>query len=408
MIALLLFHLSAGARVAMKSFVPIFCAIIAAIILNMYPAAFISSLASSLFRERLAIGDIVPFAVLGFAFPLFAAPRIVRGGSDWLRHLPVTSSDVRRGVTLGLLVVELPLAVAAICLALVARDLGLGVGTRLAQIGVFFVAAALAAVPVQRQWLTAPLSLAAGMMALRRPSIALAAVGLLSVIDLVSGPLRPPGRSGRSWSDAGVWIQFQLVWRALGWRIAGPYLSGIAALVATELFLVNNTLTNSLAAGAGRFGGALALALFTFGVAARVAVRRPVWAWARSLPWSSSQRIRSDALFLVLHALPLTAALAFIELRAVLPVLGVLPLLALRATAHVRYVHERRSVGVAPAVEGFLAASLLALLPWVSYLALAGAVPAFFAAQEAERRLKATGWRELRSTASGDPQSWSA
>jgi hypothetical protein len=354
------------------------------------------------------LGDIVPFAVLGFALPLLGAPRIVRGSGDWLRHLPLTSSGLRRGVILGLLAVELPLAVGVICLAAVARDLGLAIASRLAQIAVFFLAAALAAVPVKRQWLAAPLSLATGVMALREPSGALVAAGLLAAVDLVAGPLRQPGRSARSWSESGFWFDFQLVWRALGWRIAGPYLSGIAALAATEFFLTNNSLPNSLAAAAGRFGGAVALALFTFGVAARVASRCPAWAWARSLPWSSSQRIRSDALFLALHALPLMAALAFIELRAVIPVLAVLPLLSLRAAAHVRYLHERRGGGVGPGVEGFLTASVLALLPWVSYLALAGAVPAFFAAREAERRLKATGWRELRPTASGDPQSWSA
>lgn len=408
MIALLLFYLRAGTRVAIKSFAPLFCAIIAAIILNMYPAELIANLARGLFRERPAFGDIVPFAVLGFALPLLGAPRIVRGCSDWLRHLPVTSSGLRRGVTLGLLAVELPLVVGVICLAAVARDLGMAVGSRLAQIGVFFVAAAFSAVPVKRQWLATPLSLAAGVMALRGLSSALAAAGLLAAVDLAAGPLRQPGRSARSWSEAGFWFHFQLVWRALGWRIAGPYLSGIAALAATELFLANNTLPNSLAAAAGRFGGTVALALFMFGVAAQVAARRPAWAWARSLPWSSSRRIRSDALFLALHALPLTATLAFIALPAVLPVLAVLPLLALRAAAHMRYLHERRSGGLAPAVEGFLAASLLALLPWVSYLALAGTVPAFFVAQEAERRFKATGWRELRPTASGDPQSWSA
>src|SRR5688572_9209195 len=132
MIALFLFHLRAGARVAIKSFAPLFCAMIAVIILNMYPAAMIANLASGLFRERPALDDLVPFALLGFALPLLGAPRIVRGGSDWLRHLPVTSSDVRRGVTLGLLVVELPLAVGVICLAVVARDLGMEVGTRLA------------------------------------------------------------------------------------------------------------------------------------------------------------------------------------------------------------------------------------------------------------------------------------
>ena len=114
MIALLLFHLRAGARVAIKSFAPLFCAMIAVIILNMYPAAMIANLASGLFRERPALGDIVPFAVLGFALPLWAAPRMVRGGGDWLLHLPLTSSGLRRGATLGLLAVELPLAARSI------------------------------------------------------------------------------------------------------------------------------------------------------------------------------------------------------------------------------------------------------------------------------------------------------
>ena len=59
-------------------------------------------------------------------------------------------------------------------------------------------------------------------------------------------------------------------------------------------------------------------------------------------------------------------------------------------------------------IEGFLLAAAVALLPWLSLLALAGTPWALRAAAERERAQKVSRWLELHHLAVGDPQSWSA
>ena len=94
---------------------------------------------------------------------------------------------------------------------------------------------------------------------------------------------------------------------------------------------------------------------------------------------------------------------------AALEALPILPLLAVRAAGALRRAPERRT-GAAGEIfgVGLLLASLVALLPWVSPLALAGVPFALRAAVERERRQKVSRWLELHHLAAGDPQSWSA
>jgi len=198
-------------------------------------------------------------------------------------------------------------------------------------------------------------------------------------------------------------MDLRIAWRALGGRIIRPYAAGLIPLGATALFLANNPLPAHLASGAARFGGVVTVAIFLAGLAERLAVQRPVWPWARSLPRSSAERVCRDAAFLALHALPLVAGLSAVAAAAALAAVLVLPFLALRAAGMVRVVGERRSGAGGFVIEGSFAAALAALFPWSLLAAPAAAVAAFYAARESERRQKVTRWLEMRHAAEGDP-----
>jgi hypothetical protein len=178
---------------------------------------------------------------------------------------------------------------------------------------------------------------------------------------------------------------------------------GVAAL-----FIRNNELAGRLFAGTARFGASMAIVVFLSTLSEKLAVRRPVWPWARSLALSSSRRVLADAVFLAIHATPLLLPAALIHVPSALAVLLLLPLLSSRAAGHMRRISERRTGNAAFVLEGFFASAVLALLPWTLLLALAAAPAAFLSARNLDSRQKVTRWLEKHHDAGGDSLSWSA
>jgi hypothetical protein len=184
------------------------------------------------------------------------------------------------------------------------------------------------------------------------------------------------------------------------------YAASLLIVGATALFAHNNDLSGALLSGAARFGSLMAIAVFLWPLAAKLAERRPAWPWARSLPISSYRRVAADALFAGLHALPLLVPVAFINFSAMWFVLLTLPFISVRAAEYVRKIPERRT-GARYLLECFGAAGLLALLPWTGFFWLAATVPAVISARNADTRQKVSRWLELHHLAAGDPLSWS-
>ena len=151
----------------------------------------------------------------------------------------------------------------------------------------------------------------------------------------------------------------------------------------------------------------MAAVIVLTGLADKLAVLRPAWPLARSFPWSSSQRVAADALFLFLHALLPVFLVALRHPGAALCILGLLPFLALRAAGDIRRVPLLRT-GVRPfLIESVSLAALLGLLPGTALLGIAAAPAAFFAARTSERALKVTRWSDLHHASFGDTLSWS-
>lgn len=402
---LLRFHLRVGVRLAWRAMVPAVAAGAgAAAFLRL---DFLRSLAAALFGP--GAGPAASLAVLAAAAGLAAAgrPRVCRGLDGWIRHLPVSGQDQRRAATAALAIVQLPLLLILGSLAALeprtdpARFLGLLAMT---------AAAAQLAVPKEHPVRSGALALAAGWTAGAGtwPALGLAAALLLAA-ELTAGSWRQAAPAASRRSLAHGFLEARIAWRAVGFRLAGAYASGLLAVGAAALFLHNNLLSARDARLGAIFGGGAGLVLFLATLAETLAVRRPVWPWARSLPQPAARRGIADAVWLGGHAVPLLALAGWIAPRSLPALAALLPFLALRAAGAVRRAPERRSGASGEILgEGLFAVALAALLPWLALAGVAAVPWAVRRVAERERAQKVSRWSELHHLAAGDPQSWSA
>lgn len=411
---LLRFHLNVGARLALRVMVPAFGS--AAGGLMLFGTDFINSFSLMLFgsKEQGGSGMLIALACLSVAW--IAVPRVCRGLDGWMRHLPVTGLAHRRAAMLAVTAAQGSLLVLLLFLAVAAARNGSDPWPDLAGLVVAIPAAALAAMPVQR-FLARPLALVAAFLPFSGGWIPVAAgAALFLLADRIAGPLGKV-RKGITLGEAarlgtGRWLEARIAWRALGWSLPGHLLGSLLPLGCAALFVRNNQLAELAPVYvrlAAILGGGGAVVFLLAGMAESLAVRRPAWPWSRSLPWPASRRVLADSLFLGSHTLPLIPLTAWIEPVAALAVLAMIPLLAVRAAGAMRRAPERRTGASGEVLgEGLLLAAAVALLPWVSLLALLGTPLAVRAAAERERRQKVSRWQEIHHLAAGDPQSWSA
>lgn len=406
---LLRFHFAVGGRLAMRLLVPLITAAFGAGML--LGTDFLTSFSHVLFGARASGGTAVLFAAVLLGTAAEAAPRVCRGLSGWLRHLPVSGLAHRRAAGLAIAIAQTPLLLGFLFLAAYASLAPAALLADALKLTVTALAAALCVTPAERRWASRPLALAAAVLAGSGGWGALGFAALLLIAaDLVAGPL---GQSGApvvhlSRGSRGTLLEPRIVWRALGASLFGAWAIGLLPVAAAFAFTANNSLAPEHVRLAARLGAGLAAVLALAQMGEALAVRRPAWPWSRSLPWSAARRAGADALILGGHVLPLVLLAARID-PAALVILAVLPFLSLRAAGAMRRAPERRTGAAGEIVfEGALLAALVALLPWAALLPLAAVPWALRAAAERERRQKVSRWLELHHLAAGDPQSWSA
>lgn len=408
---LLRFHLQVGARLALRVMVPAFASAFGGLML--FGVDFINSFSLMLFGPGTRGGSGMLIALACLAVAWIAVPRVCRGLDGWMRHLPATGIAHRRAAMLAVTAAQGSLLVILLFLAAAAAKNGSDPWPDLAGLVLAMPAAALAAMPVQRV-AARPLALAAAFLPFSGGCLPVAAgAALFLAADRIAGPLGKV-RKGIALGEAarrgtGRWLEARIAWRALGWSLPGHLLGGLFPLACAALFVRNNDLAPADVRLGALLGGGCAVVFLLAGMAESLAVRRPAWPWSRSLPWPASRRVLADSLFLGAHALPLVPLTAWIEPVASLAVAAVIPLLAVLAAGAMRRAPERRTGASGEVLgAGLLLAAAVALLPWVSLLALAGTPLAARAAAERERRQKVSRWQEIHHLAAGDPQSWSA
>jgi hypothetical protein len=257
-----------------------------------------------------------------------------------------------------------------------------------------------------------------------------AALALLAAADLAAGQPGSPRAAWRSrfgWgagqpgfpryprsgkSTGSGWdvrsLPARIAWRALGWRLARGYGLALLPWLAAALFCRNNRLVPLHVVRAALLGGGASCVVLLASLAGALALRRPAWPWARSLPWPARRRVLDDAALLGVCCLPLPVLAGALAPAAVPPLAALVPWLAVRAAGAIRRPAERR-LGAAGEIlmEGLPLAGLVALLPWSAAILLAALPLAVRAAAARERRQKVGAWMERRHLPAGDPQSWS-
>lgn len=371
-LAILRFHLAVGTRLALRLLVPgVAAAMGGGMLLG---PDFLLSLARGLFGPQASLGRWLAIPALCLGVAGMAAPRICRGiAGGWLRHLPASGREHWRAAVLAVAVAQVPLLLGLAGLAAVAA----GGPAR------FLVACA----------------------ALTFTALAASAVAVGSIGKLVR---RRP--LARGWLV--LPLPLRIAGRALRWRLLGASCVALLPLVVTFAFLVNNDLPPAHRQLAVRLGAAVAVVLLFAQLGEALAVLRPAWPWARSLPWSAQRRVSADAALLAGFAVAVLGGSAFLPWASpwsLLAVAALLPLLALRAAGAIRRAPESSSGASGEILgEGLFAAALVALLPWSALLGLIAAPLALRLAVERERRQKVSRWLPLHHLAAGDPQSWSA
>jgi hypothetical protein len=406
-LALLIFHARVGVRIAARAFVPLFCAMLVAVMVQMYPAALVRGVARELFSTPPGASTLAAVAILSLLLPAWGVRRLAAGLGGWMRHLPLGDSRNRLGLELSLVVVQLPLLVSLGLLALVAHLNGLALFRPvLLRLVVLVLAGALAALPVRRAWLVLPVSVSAAVAAVLGPHwAAMSALPILVLAERLAGPIRAPRPSRRR--EFRLPFGAGIAWRALGWRTPLALAASAFPLLAAWLFATNNELRGSLESGTWRFGISLGIVTVISILSESLAVRRPVWPWLRSLPFSSLRRVTEDAVFLGLHSLPVLVLGALFHWQAALAASSVAPFIVLRASGSMRRLRLQPSSARTMVAEACLASALLALLPWSAAVWPVAAIAAFTSARRAELDQKVTRWLEVHHDAGGDSLSWS-
>ncbi len=409
MLTLLRFHLRSTVRLALRALTPIAGALVAASVLANQPGAVLVGLAAG------AVGrDTHPAAalvVLAILFPLAAwmARRTTHGLAGWARSLPCgdRSQLDAAAAAIALALLPIPAVLAAIDVAAglavsPARTLGLAVAAG---------AAALAALPVERRRTVAALCVGAGWLMLEAGWI-----GLLSGLLLVAAARWlcaeiqrvPPPRQRLRHGSAFLPLIAVVAWRALGARILGPVFGAGMVALAAAVFLTNNQLEPAVAAGAERLAALSAVTLVIAGIAELLAVRRPAWPWARSLPQSAMARVGGDTALLFVATIPVLAVAAASTPGPALVAAAATPTVAALAAGAIRRAAVRASGASGEVLAGgLLAAAWTALVPAVAAGVLVLLPLVLGWAAERERSLKSTAWQERHHLAAGDPLAWS-
>lgn len=199
------------------------------------------------------------------------------------------------------------------------------------------------------------------------------------------------------------WVRFS--WAAL----PAPSILGAAMLPAIfiafayMIVLRNPGLPAATAHRTVRIAGALAVGAFGASLSNALLRLRPAWAWSRSLPWSSMQRVIADAFIVGLPLAAAAATLLPLDAPNALAVVAIVPVIAATGARALR-AGSTRQTGAAGevVVVATMAGILIALSPTLALLPLVATPSLIRLAGERDRRVVATRFAELQHDAAAD------
>lgn len=407
---LLRFHTLGAARLAQRNTLATLALLIVMLAFAPDPARITSAIGLAMTASEAPRTPALLWMVVAILLARRAVPTLQLGSGGWLGSLPVRPADHRRALALALTVPLFPLiaahAVFAMLTPILFRD-SISVPS-LTGSAVGYVAAAASAIPVRRGTLASPLAaLAAFVWILGSWTSVLLALCLVVAWDLAAGPVVPMRRPRPRKRHADRWIAPILSWRALGWRVISPTITGVFLLGAAWLFRANNDVPASQSALVTRLALLSALWLGLQILAESLFVRRRPWPWHRSLPSTSMRRAIDDAIVLGIPALPVVVLAALIERGSAAAGLGTLPLLAAVNVWALRLAPGRVLGVIGPGswIGGLLVIAACTLWPLASIFALALVPLAILLAARVDRMQIVTAWEPLHHDAAGDSMS---
>lgn len=403
--ALLRFHLGAGGRLAQRVFLPLFGSFF--ILYLFLKPDFFYAVTAALISGGYFFSAI-PTTVFALMVTRIAGRRVANGLTGWMRHLPINGHTGRRLAVTALLITILPLLSLLAFLSIAAAGkYNINVVPYLVGLPMVGMSAALFALPVKRRYLSR-LLLVLACLCFSSQDWYLISAGLVLYIsgDMISGPLAPTAK--RTGFSAHRLIHFILIWRAMRLRLLIPYLLSFIIYLFLFLFLANNHYNYHQANMVTRLAAGVSLTVFCASFTHILALRRPPWPWSRSLPWPARQRIYRDALFLMVHLVPLVLCAVIIRWQMMLFIFCCLPALVIFSVMVSRRISTSR-FGVFGQVLGqtILPAFLFGLLPWISLLYLVLTPWLIKRAAFEEMSFPISRWQEVPHFAEGDSQSWS-
>jgi hypothetical protein len=416
--ALVWFQLTTAGRAAQRAMIASFG--IGLVLLGMAPdpAVLARRIAESVVAAGRPTGGLLILTLLVAAAARTALPLLLVGQRGWLRSLPASAAAHRRAILLSLVATALPillfeLAAVGAVPALYQSRLS---GAKLVALPLLAWAAAAAVLPVRGagggRWsglLSRVLALAAIGLGTRGTwaGDALALAALIGA-DRMAGAVAAGADRRPIEVSSPVGGSLLSSWRALGPRLTAPLVLGAVVMLFARLFRLNNDLSLAESGPATRSVAIVGLALALGMLGDGLLSHRPLWPWARSLPWSAAYRTRLDAAALAVPAgIGVLGPLALVDWRSALLTGLTLPLLALVASGAVRRGRGRTTGTLG---ELLLAAAigspLLGMIPGVALVSLLLVPVADWTAARAERNARPTEWDELRHHPDGDSLSW--
>ena len=401
-------------RLAWRAAIPVFTAPTLAVAMSADPNAALQGLARGAASPEGGVAVPLLLAVASLMVAIWSAPRLAYGTAGWLRHLPAGDTAHRRALAGGLALAQAPVVALWATLWAIAATSGIPTdASRLFSACLLAAGVTMLALPCRNR---IPLVLG-GLIATAGAVVAswlLIGVGLGTILlgDVLAGPIdtrhrASHGRPVRSQPGAGARaLPLRIIWRALPGRWGLSYAPAGLCLAITALFIRNNPLAPADASMVTRLGGGLAVVGSTALLAKLIAVRRPPWPWARSLPRSSLRRVGEDATFLALAALPVLAVSSAMDGAAAASLVLMLPYIVVRALVALR-ASDPPLGGAVVFVELMLAVGLLTLIPSLAFVSVAALPVAVAHAVRAERRHRTGRWTETDHLGRGDTQAWS-
>jgi len=405
----LCFHFQVGVRLALKILASVLGVFF--FIYFMLRWEFFAQVAQIIFVEAGPLESGAILFVLVLPASLLISPRVLSGLGGWMRSLPAHGRWHRRLATLAVFIAELPvLFVLSFFAAMALQGRGMDVAVQILGLIMMGWAAAGFILPVEKRTFGRAFSGFAGILAPSgEPGLLAFAFFLVLAADGLSGDLLVK-KGGKRVQESRRHHLFaaRIAWRSLHFRLILPYLVSVPVLAASILFLKNNHFTQDVASASLRVWASLAITAFFAFLSHLLCLRRPIWPWARSLPWSSRRKVFQDAVFQLLLSLPLVVLVISLNPAAGLAVACGTLLLVLRSVAAMREAADTRlGAGGKIMGEGALISLLLGLVPWSWSLMLLSTPAAVLLAERAERAQKAGRWEERHHLSAGDSLSWS-